>query len=49
VFYIVYFVFFCFSFAFPSCSPKLTLLTCYTSLYLVDYACHYARMSIDEM
>jgi hypothetical protein len=26
VFYLVYFVSFCFSFAFPSCSPKLTLL-----------------------
>jgi hypothetical protein len=23
--------------------------TCYTNLYLVDYACHYARMSRDEM
>jgi hypothetical protein len=26
VFYLVYFVSFCFSFAFPSCSPKSTLL-----------------------
>jgi hypothetical protein len=26
VFYLVYFISFCFSFAFPSCSPKLTLL-----------------------
>jgi hypothetical protein len=26
VFYLIYFVSFCFSFAFPSCSPKLTLL-----------------------
>jgi hypothetical protein len=49
VFYLVYFVSFCFSFAFSSCSPKITLLTYYTSLYLVDYACHYTRVSIDEM
>jgi hypothetical protein len=40
---------FCFSLAFSSYSPKLLCFTCYTSLYLLNYACHCARMSSNEM
>jgi hypothetical protein len=41
------FVSFCFSIAFSSYSPKLTLL--HTTLYLDDYVYHYARVSRNEM
>jgi hypothetical protein len=40
---------FCFSLAFSSYSPKSLCFTCYTSLYLLNYAYHYARMSSNEM
>jgi hypothetical protein len=40
---------FCFSLAFPSYSPKSLCFTCYTSLYLLNYAYHCARMSSNEM
>jgi hypothetical protein len=40
---------FCFFVTFSSYSPKLSCFTCYTSLYLDDYACHYAMMSRNEM
>jgi hypothetical protein len=48
VLYPVYYIF-CFSFTFSSYSPKSLCFTCYTSLYLLNYAYHYARMSNDEM
>jgi hypothetical protein len=40
---------FCFSLAFFSYSPKSLCFTCYTSLYLLNYAYHCARMSSNEM
>jgi hypothetical protein len=40
---------FCFSVAFSSYSPKSLWFTYYTSLYLLNYAYHCARMSSDEM
>jgi hypothetical protein len=40
---------FCFSLAFSSYSPKSLCFTCYTSLYLLNYDYHYARMSSNEM
>jgi hypothetical protein len=40
---------FCFSLAFSSYSPKSCCFTCYTSLYLLNYAYHCARMSSNEM
>jgi hypothetical protein len=40
---------FCFSLAFSSYSPKSLCFSCYTSLYLLNYAYHYARMSNNEM
>jgi hypothetical protein len=44
----VYYIF-CFSIAFALYSPKSLGFTCYTSLYLLNYAYHYARMSSNEM
>jgi hypothetical protein len=40
---------FCFSLAFSSYSPKSFCFTSYTSLYLLNYAYHCARMSSNEM
>jgi hypothetical protein len=40
---------FCFSLALSSYSPKSLCFTCYTSLYLFNYAYHYASMSSIEM
>jgi hypothetical protein len=40
---------FYFSLAFFSYSPKSLCFTCYTSLYLLNYVYHYARMSSNEM
>jgi hypothetical protein len=40
---------FCFALAFSSYSPKSLCFTCYTSLYLLNYAYHCARMSSSEM
>jgi hypothetical protein len=40
---------FCFSLAFSSYSAKSLCFTCYTSLYLLNYAYQYARMSSNEM
>jgi hypothetical protein len=37
------------SLAFSSYSPKSLCFTCYTSLYLLNYAYHYARISNNEM
>jgi hypothetical protein len=45
----LYIVFFCFSLAFSSYSPKSPCFTCYTGLYLLNYAYHCARMSSNEM
>jgi hypothetical protein len=39
----------CFYLAFYSYSPKSLCFTCYTVLYLLDYAYHCARMSSNEM
>jgi hypothetical protein len=39
----------CFSLAFSSYWPKSLCFTCYTSLYLHNYAYHCARMSSNEM
>jgi hypothetical protein len=47
-FYLVYYIF-CFSLTFSSYSPKSLCITCYTSLYLLNYAYHCARMSSNEM
>jgi hypothetical protein len=44
----VYCIFY-FSLAFSSYSPKSFCFTCYTSLYLLNYAYHSARMSSNEM
>jgi hypothetical protein len=43
------FVSLCFSLAFFSYSPKSSCFTCYTSLYLLNYAYRCARMSSNEM
>jgi hypothetical protein len=43
------FVSLCFSLVFSSYSPKSFCITCYTSLYLFNYAYHCARMSSNEM
>jgi hypothetical protein len=40
---------FCFSLAFSSFSPKSLCFTCYTSLYLLNYAYHCARNGSNEM
>jgi hypothetical protein len=48
VLYPVYCIF-RFSLAFSLYSPKSLCFTCYTSLYLLNYAYHYARMSGNEM
>jgi hypothetical protein len=48
VLYPVYYIF-CFSLAFSSYSPKSLCSTYYTSLYLLNYAYHCARMSSNEM
>jgi hypothetical protein len=39
----------CFSLVFSSYSPKSFCFTCYTSLYLLNYSYHYARMSSNKM
>jgi hypothetical protein len=39
----------CFSLAFSSYSPMSLCFTCYTDLYLLNYAYYYARMSSNEM
>jgi hypothetical protein len=39
----------CFSLAFSSYSPKSLCFTCYTGLYLLNYAYHCARMSSNEI
>jgi hypothetical protein len=46
--YHVYCIFW-FSIAFSSYSSKSLCFTCYTSLYLLNYAYHCARMSSNEM
>jgi hypothetical protein len=47
MFYLVYCIFF--SLAFSSYLPKSRCFICYTSLYLLNYAYHCARMSSNEM
>jgi hypothetical protein len=44
----VYYIF-CFSIAFASYSPKSLDFTCYSSMYLLNYVYHYAKMSSNEM
>jgi hypothetical protein len=48
VLYLIYLVF-CFSLAFSLYSPKSLCFTYYTSLYLLNYAYHYASMSGNQM
>jgi hypothetical protein len=48
VLYHVYCIF-CFFLALSSYSPQSICFTCYTSLYLPNYAYHYSRMSSNEM
>jgi hypothetical protein len=48
VLYLVYLIF-CFSLAFSLYSPNSLYFTCYTSMYLLNYVYHYARMSGNEM
>jgi hypothetical protein len=48
VFYLVYCIF-CFSLTFSSYSSESLCFTYYTSLYLLNYAYHYTRMSSYEM
>jgi hypothetical protein len=48
VLYHVYCIF-CFSFVFSSYSPNSPCFTCYTSLHLLNYVYHCARMSSNEM
>jgi hypothetical protein len=43
------FVSFAFFLTFSSHSPKSHCFTCYTGLYLLNYAYHCARMSSNEM
>jgi hypothetical protein len=45
----LYICIFCFLLAFSLYSPKSLCFTCYTGLYLLNYAYHYARMSSNEM
>jgi hypothetical protein len=40
---------FCFSLAFSSYSPKSLYFTCYTGLYLLNYAYHCDRMSSNKI
>jgi hypothetical protein len=47
--FILYICIFCLSLTFSSYSPKSLCFTYYTSLYLLNYAYHYARMSSNEM
>jgi hypothetical protein len=49
VFYLVYTLSYLYCIAFHSYQTNLPCFTYYTRLYLVDYACHYARVSRDEM
>jgi hypothetical protein len=49
VLHLVYISIFCFSLAFSSYSHKSLCFRCYTSLYLLNYAYHCARMSSNEM
>jgi hypothetical protein len=44
----LYIYIFCFSLLFSSYSSKSLYFTCYTSLYLLNYAYHCARMSSNE-
>jgi hypothetical protein len=46
--FLVYCIF-CFSLAFSLYSPKSRCFTCYSSLYLLNYVYHCARMSGNEM
>jgi hypothetical protein len=48
VLFLVYCIF-CFTLAFSLYSHMSLCFTCYTSLYLLNYAYHYARMSSNEM
>jgi hypothetical protein len=48
MFYRVYCIFY-FSLTFSSYSPKSLCFTCYTCLYLLNYAYYCARMSSNEM
>jgi hypothetical protein len=48
VLYHVYCIFF-FSHVFSSYSPKSLCFTCYTGLYLLNYAYHCASMTSNEM
>jgi hypothetical protein len=48
VLFLVYCIF-CFYLAFSSYSPKSLCFTCYTGLYLLNYAYHCARMSGNKM
>jgi hypothetical protein len=48
VLYPVYCIFY-FSLTFSSYSPKSPCFTCYTSLYLLNYAYQCARMRSNEM
>jgi hypothetical protein len=48
VIYPIYCIF-CFSLAFSSYSPKSLCFTCYTSLYLLNYAYYYDRMGSNKM
>jgi hypothetical protein len=47
--FILYICIFCFSLVFSSFPPKSPCFTCYTSLYLLNYAYLCARMSSNEM
>jgi hypothetical protein len=47
-FYLIYCIF-CFSLPFSSYPPKSLCFTCYTSMYLLNYVYHCARMSSNEM
>jgi hypothetical protein len=49
VFFALYIRIFCSSLAFFLYSPKSLCFTCYTSLYLLNYAYHCARISSNEM
>ena len=47
--FMLYIRIFYFSLAFSSYSPKSPCFTCYTGLYLLNYAYHCARMSSNVM
>jgi hypothetical protein len=47
--FILYICIFCFSLAFSSYLPKSLCFSGYTSLYLLNYAYHCARISSNEM